>query len=132
MNSVARSIRKGWAIYLAAYVILFAAFFYVSLQFVLPIDFVQVMSTLLDVVAMVWLYRYVRRQSITSVGLRIAVLMIALLLAVRTSAVLYLLVPHTFPWQGDLDQWASLVGLCGSSFQFPMVLALFIYSMESQ
>lgn len=132
MNSVAWPIRRGWAIYLAAYVILFATFLYVSFQFILPFSLVQVISTLLDVFAMVCLYRYVRRQPITRVGLRIAVLTIALFLAIRAAAVLYLLVPHILPWQGDLDQWASLVGLCGSSFQVPMVLALFIYSMDRQ
>ncbi|MET3373631.1 hypothetical protein ABIC89_002693 [Variovorax boronicumulans] len=132
MNAAARPIRQGWAIYLSAYGILFAVFLYVSLQFVLPIGLVQVISTLLDVFAMACLYRYVRRQPITSVSLRIAVMAIALLLAARTAVVLHLLVPHLLPWLGGVEQWASLVGMCGSSFQIPMVLALFMYAMDSQ
>lgn len=132
MNTAARQIRKGWAIYLAGYAVLFAIFLYPSLQFAGRVSLVQAISTLLDVVAMACLYRHVRRLTVPSLGLRLAFTGIALLFAARIAFVLYLLVPNVVPWQGSPEQWVSLWGVGGLLFQIPMALALLLYSVGSQ
>ncbi|WP_062471014.1 hypothetical protein [Variovorax boronicumulans] len=132
MNTADRPIRKAWAIYLVAYAIFFVVLFYPYLQFVGSFGLIQIVSTLLDLVAMVCLFRHVRRKPIPTLGFRVALIAIALLFAARAAVVVFLLLSNLLPWQGGAEQWVALSGLAGVLFQTPMAAALVLYAMGSQ
>ena len=132
MNKKYQNYRKGWAVYLATYAVLFVIFLYPYFYFIESIGPVQIFTVMLDLAAIICLYWHVRRQPLQSLGIRIVFIGFALVFFARILVILYLLLPNLFPWLGSPEQRVSIWGLCGLLFQIPMAVALFAYSTGAQ
>jgi hypothetical protein len=126
------SFRKGWGVYLVAYVGLFLVLLYPYFRYAVHFGFVSVVSILIEALAIYVLYRHVFFKPLPSTVARVAAIGIAGIFSMRMLFVGFLLVSNLFPWTGSGEQWISMTGLASGSFQLPMAFALYLYALGTQ
>ena len=124
--------RKGWALYLVLYSIVFLLSLYPYFRLGGRFQLLSLLSALIDVCAIVALCRHVLYMPIPSLLMRLLAIALAAVYVLRLLFVGWLLLSNLFPWSGGAEQWPSVVGLSAASVQLPMVLALFLYALGMQ
>lgn len=126
------ALRKGWAAYLAFYAAVFLVSLYPYLRYTERLGLVPLLSSAVDMLAMLCLYRHVRYRPLPTLSLRLLAIALAVIFTVRLVFLGSLLVPNLWPWSGNAEQWVSVVGLSAASVQIPMAVVLFLYALGTQ